>query len=65
MEASKATAQASEADLALLRLSTQAQLAQSYFQLRMQDAQQVLLDATVSNYKKTLELTRNLYAVGS
>jgi NodT family efflux transporter outer membrane factor (OMF) lipoprotein len=64
VEASTATAQASAADLALLRLSTQAQLAQTYFQLRMQDAQQVLLDATVSNYKKTLELTRNLYAAG-
>ncbi|MDR3578626.1 MAG: efflux transporter outer membrane subunit [Oryzomonas sp.] len=64
VEASTAAAQASAADLALLRLSTQAQLAQTYFQLRMQDAQQVLLDATVSNYKKTLEMTRNLYAAG-
>jgi NodT family efflux transporter outer membrane factor (OMF) lipoprotein len=64
VEASTATAQASAADLALLRLSAQAQLAQTYFQLRMQDAQQVLLDATVSNYEKTLELTRNLYASG-
>jgi len=64
VEASTATAQASAADLALLRLSAQAQLAQSYFQLRTQDALQVLLDTTVANYQKTLELTRNLYAAG-
>jgi len=64
VEASTATAQASAADLALLRLSTQAQLAQTYFQLRMQDALQVLLDATVANYGKSLELTRNLYEAG-
>lgn len=64
VEASTATAQASAADLASLRLSTQAQLAQAYFQLRAQDAQQVLLDATVANYTKNLELTRNLYESG-
>jgi len=64
VEASTATAQASAADLALLRLSAQAQLAQTYFQLRMQDSLQALLDKTVANYSATLELTRNLYAAG-
>ncbi|WP_246167078.1 efflux transporter outer membrane subunit [Oryzomonas japonica] len=64
VEASRANAQASEADLAALRLSAQAQLAQAYFQLRTQDAQKAFLDATVAYYRKSLELTKNRYASG-
>ncbi|QEM70191.1 efflux transporter outer membrane subunit [Geobacter sp. FeAm09] len=64
VEASSASAQASEADLAALRLSAQAQLAQAYFQLRTQDAQKAFLDTTVAYYRKTLELTRNRYVGG-
>jgi len=64
VEASRAGAQASEADLAALRLSSQAQLAQAYFQLRAQDAQKELLDATVAYYQKSLDLTKNRYASG-
>jgi NodT family efflux transporter outer membrane factor (OMF) lipoprotein len=64
VESSQATAQASAADLENVRLSLQAELAQSYFQLRALDAQRQLLDDTVEAYAKSLELTRNRYAAG-
>jgi NodT family efflux transporter outer membrane factor (OMF) lipoprotein len=58
------SSQASAADLAASRLSTQAELAQDYFQLRALDAQYQLLDATVIAYGTALELTKNRYAGG-
>lgn len=64
VEASAAEAKASEADLASARLSTQAQLAQSYLQLRITDEQKRLLDDTVTGYQRSLELTQNQYKVG-
>lgn len=64
MEGSQASAQASEADLEALRLSTRATLAQDYFQLRTLDTQKQLLDTTVACYRRSLELTRNRYASG-
>ena len=64
VEASEASAQASAADLASIRLSLTATLAQNYFQLRALDAQKQLLEDTVAAYRKSLELTKNRYAVG-
>ena len=64
VEANEAGAQASIADLEATRLSAQAQLAQYYFQLRMLDTQQQLLDRTVADYQKSLQLTQNQYAAG-
>src|SRR5437867_333133 len=64
LESSAANAQASVADLAAARLSAQAELASSYFQLRVLDAQKQLLDDTVTGFNKSLELTRNRYAAG-
>ena len=64
VEAAAAGAQASAADLEAVRLSLQAELIQDYFQLRVLDAQRQLLDDTVSAFGKSLELTRNRYAVG-
>jgi len=64
VEANAASAQASAADLEAARLSAQAQLAQNYFQLRALDAQQQLLEDTVSAYDKSLQLTQNRYAAG-
>lgn len=64
VEASAAEAKASEADLASARLSTQAQLAQSYLQLRITDEQKRLLDDTVAGYQRSLDLTQNQYKVG-
>ncbi len=64
VESSKASAQASDADLEGVRLSMQGQLAQDYFQLRTLDAQKQILATTVDNYKKFLEMTKNRYATG-
>jgi NodT family efflux transporter outer membrane factor (OMF) lipoprotein len=64
VEGSKASAQATAADLESTRLLVQAELAQDYFQLRVLDGQKQLLDATVIAYQKTLELTKNQYASG-
>lgn len=64
IEASGANAQASEADLAAIKLSQQAQLAQTYFLLRVQDAQIHLLQNTVSSYERSLQMARNQYAAG-
>lgn len=64
VEASQASAEASSDDLAGIRLSMQASLASNYFQLRALDAQQMLLDETIANYRKYLELTKNRYTSG-
>src|SRR5207249_7345376 len=64
VEASEATAEASAADLESAKLSAQAQLAEDYFLLRAQDAQIRLLNDTVAAYERSLQLTRNQYAVG-
>ena len=64
VEADVANAQASAADLALARLSTQATLAQDYIGLRTTDDKIRLLEVTVEAYKRTLKITQNKYAVG-
>jgi NodT family efflux transporter outer membrane factor (OMF) lipoprotein len=60
----KASQQASAADLVTLNLSIHAELATDYFALRAEDAQQVLLDKTVTDYAVSLQLTQNLYSGG-
>jgi NodT family efflux transporter outer membrane factor (OMF) lipoprotein len=64
VEANEAGVQASAGDLAAARLSAQAALAQSYFQLRALDAQQLLLEDTVAAYGQSLKLVQNQYAAG-
>ncbi len=64
VEASRASAQASEADLESARLSARTSLAQNYFQLRALDTQKKILDDTVISYRESLKLTKNLYAGG-
>ncbi|MFO5048591.1 TolC family protein, partial [Salmonella enterica subsp. enterica serovar 1,4,[5],12:i:-] len=64
VKAAGASYRASEADLAALRLSAQATLTQSYFSLRMAEAQQALLERTVAATQRTLELTQARYASG-
>jgi len=64
LEQGKANAQASAALLASTRLSVQAALAQDYFQLRIADEQQRLLDATVVAYQRALLMTQNQYDAG-
>jgi NodT family efflux transporter outer membrane factor (OMF) lipoprotein len=64
VEASRATARASAATLEGVRLSAQATLAQSYFQLRALDEQKRLLDDIALAFQKILDRTRNRYASG-
>ena len=64
VEANIDNAQASAANVQGLILSSQATLAQSYFQLKVLDAQKSLLDETVAAFENTLKITRNRYAVG-
>jgi NodT family efflux transporter outer membrane factor (OMF) lipoprotein len=64
VEADVANAQASAADLAAARLSAQTQLATLYFELRAADELRRLLDASVSAFAQSLQITRNRFAVG-
>lgn len=64
LESSRAGFAASAADLAALKLSLQAELVQTYLQLRVLDDQQRLLDATVAAYARSLRLTENQYNAG-
>jgi NodT family efflux transporter outer membrane factor (OMF) lipoprotein len=63
--AARANQQASAADLATLNLAIHAELATDYFSLRSQDTQQQLLDQTVADYTRALQLTQNLYNGGA
>jgi NodT family efflux transporter outer membrane factor (OMF) lipoprotein len=65
VESGEADLQASAADLEAARLSIQATLAQNYFLLRAADEQKALLDRTVADYEKSLQIVRNQYAVGT
>ncbi|MBA4724659.1 MAG: efflux transporter outer membrane subunit [Pseudomonas sp.] len=64
LEANRASMQASAADLAAVRLSLQAELVQTYLQLRVIDEHQRLLDQTVAAYARSLRLTENQYRAG-
>ena len=64
LEADKANAQASLADLASMQLSLQSQLVQNYLQLRLIDEQKRLLESTVEAYQRSLNLTQNQYRAG-
>ena len=64
VEAARADAQATLADLESVRLSVHSELAVDYFQARELDAEAALLDSTVSSYTKQLELTNNRYNGG-
>jgi multidrug efflux system outer membrane protein len=57
-------AQASAGDLATVALSLHAELATDYFILRGDDDEQDVLDRTVENYRKALELTQARFRIG-
>ena len=58
VRANTAEAQASAADVQNVRLSVEAELAFDYYQLRSNDAEKRLLDATIAAFQQQLELTR-------
>ncbi len=64
VEAARAGAQASAADVESVSLSLHAELAVDYFQMRTLDAEEQLLTSTVAAYEKALELTTNRYKGG-
>lgn len=64
IESDKASAQASAAAVAAARLSAQASLALTYFELCAQDTLQKLLDDTVVDEQRSLEITQNRYSFG-
>ncbi len=65
VEAARAEAQASAADLEAVNLSVHSDLALDYFELHSLDAERQLLDLTVVAYQKALELTTNRYNGGA
>ncbi|MFL6446900.1 MAG: efflux transporter outer membrane subunit [Bryobacteraceae bacterium] len=57
-------AEASAADIANATLSTQAEVAQDYFEIRALDAQRQILRETIANYRESLELTNARFRGG-
>jgi NodT family efflux transporter outer membrane factor (OMF) lipoprotein len=64
IESNASAAQASAADLDNAKLSAQAQLATAYFNLRAADSLRDLLDRTVKEYKRTLDIVQNQFKAG-
>lgn len=64
VEANANARDASAADLAAVRLSTQAALVQSYLQLRINDAQQSLLTRSLEAYQRSYQITLNRKEAG-
>src|SRR5690606_41007771 len=64
VEAGEAALRASDADIADVRLSMQSTLAQTYFSLRVMDAEIRLLEQAVQAYARSLQMTQNRYQAG-
>lgn len=64
VEASEAFAESDAAQIAAVRLSIQALIAQYYFELGYVDSDQILLENTIRDYRKSLQLTQNRYKAG-
>jgi outer membrane protein TolC len=64
VEADRDQAQARTADLATVNLSMHSQLALYYFQARLLDAEEQLLNSTVTQYEQALGLIKSRYAGG-
>jgi len=64
IEANIETAQALGGDLESVRLSTQAELALDYFQLRGLDEERSLWETTIASFERALDVTKNQYEHG-
>lgn len=64
LNANEASAEASFAEMASIRLSQQSELVQNYLQLRVIDQQKRLLEATLAAYQRSLKMTQNQYQAG-
>lgn len=64
IESSRAGLDASVADIGDVRLSMQSTLAQTYFTLRVRDAEIRLMEQTVQAYERSLRMTQNRYEAG-
>ena len=64
VRAAQANVAASANDVAAMRLSVQASVAQTYFAVRAAEAQQRLLADTLAAYQRSWELTQNRYRAG-
>ena len=64
IEASKATAQVSEATLANARLSAQGELATDYFGLRQVDVAIGIENGIIADYQRSLTITQNRFKAG-
>jgi NodT family efflux transporter outer membrane factor (OMF) lipoprotein len=62
--ASEAGLQASQDDLAAVRLSAQATLLQSYITLRAAEVQRALIERSIAAYERSLALTQSRYQAG-
>jgi len=65
VESRRANVQVNAADLANALLSAQATLAVDYFDLRASDSLKTLLERSVGEYRRALEITRNQLAAGT
>ena len=64
VKATDSLARASDYDVAAINVSMHAEMAADYFELRGDDAAQMVLDSTVIAYTKALYLTRQLHQGG-
>ncbi|GJE58197.1 Outer membrane protein OprM [Methylobacterium trifolii] len=64
IEAETALTQADAAQIGLVRLATQAEVATNYLSLRYADSLQKVLNENVENFKRTLAITENQYNAG-
>ena len=65
VEGAKATAQAEAADLANAKLSAQATLATDYFEVRLMDAEKMVVQASVEAQTHSLAVSQNQYHAGT